>query len=224
MRATRQTWDAHWRTRVRGDSAFGLLASAVRRSLLSRAVRSYAERWFPKEGFFVEMGCGSAESSARLSRGLGRRYVALDFSRAALERARVNPVFSGYLQGDVFSLGLRDDCLSGIWNLGVMEHFTAEEGVSILAEFRRVLRPGGVAVLFWPPEFGSSRLVLAPIEAVRSVGRREPFRFFPDEVNRLRSLRHARDMARQAGLEPVAADFGPRDAFIHVVLVARRTA
>lgn len=222
MRSTADTWDRHWRTRASGGSTFGFLASAVRRTILSRAVEAYAARWFTADGVYVEMGCGSAESSARLPRGAGRRYVALDFSRAALERARRSPAFAAWVQGDVFSLGFADGSLSGIWNLGVMEHFEEPEGLRILREFRRVLKPGGAAVLFWPPEFGSSRLALAPIEAVRSLGRREPFRFFPDEVNRVKSLRHARRMAEAAGLEPVAADFGPRDAFIHVVLVARR--
>ena len=67
-----------------------------------------------------------------------------------------------------------------------------------------------------------SRLVLAPIEWLRSRFRGRPFRFFPDEVNRLRSRRHASETLRAAGLEPVAADFTLRDAFIHIVAVGRK--
>ena len=131
-------------------------------------------------------------------------------------------VFESFVQGDLERLPFGAATIDGAWNLGVLEHFAEEKGIRILAELRRVLKPGGVAVLFWPPEFGSSRLVLAPIEAFRSRTSGRPFLFFPDEVNRLRSKAHARQILAAAGLEPVAVDFSPRAAFIHVVVVARR--
>jgi hypothetical protein len=79
-------------------------------------------------------------------------------------------------------------------------------------------------ILFWPPEHGASRLVLAPLERVRSAWSGRPFAFFPDEVNRLRSAEHARRLLAAAGLEPVSAGLTWRDAFIHRVVVARRPA
>jgi len=127
------------------------------------------------------------------------------------------------VRGDIHALPFRDGSLAGIWNLGVMEHFPPAEGRAILEETARVLRPGACAVLFWPPEKGLSRLVLAPVEWLRSRPGK-PFRFFPDEVNRLTSRRHARQTLEAAGLEPVAADFTPRDAFIHIVAVGRKPA
>jgi len=79
-------------------------------------------------------------------------------------------------------------------------------------------------VLFWPPEFGSSRWLLAPIEWARTRLRGQPFHFFPDEVNRLRSRRHAREILEAAGFEPVAIDFTFWDCLIHLVVVARKPA
>lgn len=219
----RRAWDQHW-AGIRPDaSLFGRIASTVRRQLLSRAVRRYAARYFPEEGCVVEMGCGTAESSGRIP--LARRTaVALDFSTAALRAARRVPVFAASIQGDIERLPFASASLAGIWNLGVMEHFDEDRGVRILREFHRVLLPGARALLFWPPELGSSRLVLGPVEAIRSgvTGRR--FRFFPDEVNRLRSKSHARRLLAAAGLETDAVDLTPRDAFIHLVVVARRPA
>ncbi|MHB8799701.1 MAG: class I SAM-dependent methyltransferase [Thermoanaerobaculia bacterium] len=217
----RETWERHWREISPEASLFGRVASLVRTQLLSRAVRNYAERFFPDEGVVVEAGCGTAQSSGRLPRG-GRTAVALDFSAAALRAARSVSVFAGSVQGDVERLPFASGSVSGIWNLGVMEHFEAARGIRILREFRRVLRPGACAVLFWPPEFGSSRLVLGPIEAIRSRLSRRDFRFFPDEVNRLRSRDHARALLGEAGLDAVTLDFSIRDAFIHLVVVARR--
>ena len=145
----------------------------------------------------------------------------MDISRLALRAARRVPVFNGLLQGDLFRLPFRDGTVAGLWNLGVMEHFPTEEGRALLREFARVLRPGGVALLFWPPEFGSSRLVLAPIEALRSRAG-APFRFFPDEVNRLRSRAHGIAMLEGTGLEPVVLSLSARALFIHLVVVARK--
>lgn len=219
----RESWDDHWARLSAPASAFGRISSLVREQILSRAVLSYANRYFPRTGVLVEMGCGSAESSKRIQ-GNGRRLVALDFSAGALRQATAAGVFGSFVQGDLERLPFGNATIDGAWNLGVLEHFDREKGVRILAELRRVLKPGGTAVLFWPPEFGSSRLVLAPIEFLRSRLSGRPFLFFPDEVNRLRSRAHAREMLGEAGLSTVAVDFPARAGFIHLVVVARRVA
>jgi len=215
-----RVWDDHWAALSGRRSLFGRLASFVRTSLLSRAVRAFADEHFPKDGVFVEAGCGTAESSSRID-PTGRTLVAMDISRLAVRAARRIPVFRGLLQGDLFRLPFRSASVSGLWNLGVMEHFQPEEGRALLREFARVLRPGGIALLFWPPEFGASRLLLAPIEALRSRAGR-PVHFFPDVVNRLISRAHGLAMLEGTGLEPVVLSFGPRDLFIHLVVVARK--
>ncbi len=214
-------WDLHWRSLKGRRSLFSRIATLVRKQLLSRAVRHYGSTYFPTDGVFVEMGCGSAESSFRLD-ARRRHLVGLDFSLAALQEARVIHGISGLVQGDILRLGLRDATVAGVWNLGVMEHFPEAAGLAILSEFRRVLSPGGVLILFWPPTFGSSRLVLGPLERVLSWRRREPFSFFPDEVNRLRSREHARQLMFRAGFDVLAVDFSFRDLFIHVVAVGRK--
>jgi SAM-dependent methyltransferase len=199
----------------------GWIASLVRSQILSRAVRYYAERYFPDEGIFVECGCGTGQSSARIARR-ARRLVALDLSSLALRQARRVSCFTDYLQADIRRLPLQAATVAGLWNLGVVEHFDSAEAHQIFLEFHRVLKPGGVAILFWPPEFGSSRWVLAPLEWLVSKITRRTFHVFPDEVSRLRSKRQAAEMLKAAGLECAAADFSLRVALIHVVVIARR--
>lgn len=217
-----EIWESHWAVGA-GDSGsvFGRVSSFVRRQILSRAVRYYAQRYFRVSGVYVECGCGTAQSSSRIPTD-GRRLVALDFSIAALRSARRVPGFQAFIRGDIRRLPFAEGSLAGIWSLGVLEHFDAEAGRRVLEEFRRVLRPGAVALLFWPPEYGASRWVLAPIEWVRSRWSGRTFRFFPDEVNRLRSKAQARATLASAGLEAAAVDFTARDAFIHLVVVARK--
>jgi len=218
-----EVWERHWSSTAGPDALVGRIASIVRRRVLSRAVAHYTDRYFPRSGVFVECGCGTGQASGLIGRD-GRRLLALDFSSRALEQTRSVSSFTDRLQADIRTLPFRDASVSGIWNLGVMEHFDAAATGEILSEFRRVLQPGACAILFWPPEFGSSRWLLAPVEWLMSRRRGREFRVFPDEVNRLRSRRHAADILQAAGLETVAVDFTPRDAFIHLVVVARRPA
>lgn len=153
---------------------------------------------------------------------MNRRIVAIDFSLAALLSARAIPTYTEHVAADIRRLPFRDGSISGIWNLGVMEHFDEDTGLAILAEFRRVLKPGHSALLFWPPNFSSTRWVLAPVESFVSWRRSRPFRVYPDEVNRLRSRRHALETVAAARFEPLAADFTMRDWFIYMVLVVRK--
>ena len=220
-RREREAWDRHWRALEGESTTFGRLASLVRKGILRRAVRHYAERYFPASGLFVEMGCGTAQASSSIE-PRERRFAGLDLSLPALLAAQGNPPHRHVLGGDLRHLPFPDGSVAGVWNLGVMEHFPPGQGAEILRELRRVLAPGAHAILFWPPSFGSSRWVLAPIEWVRTQASGRPFHFFPDEVNRLTSRDHARRMVLAGGLEPVAVDFSFRDWFIHMVVVARK--
>lgn len=220
--AEKEVWDRHWRGLERSP-LFGRMASWVRRRVLRGAVRHYAQRWLPRDGVLVETGCGTGEASFDVPRE-GRCLVGLDVSLSVLLATRASGPYQALLVADIRRLPFRDSSVAGTWNLGVLEHFEEPDGIAILREMRRALRPGGTAVLFWPPELGSSRLALAPVEALRSVVTGKRFRFFPDEVNRLRSRRHGRRILEAAGLESLRADFSPRDGFVHLVLVARKAA
>jgi SAM-dependent methyltransferase len=217
----KEQWDDHWQILNERQSAFGLIARFVRRGIFQPAVRYYAEKCFPETGIFVEMGCGTAESSALIP-ARRRRLCGLDFSLIALQTARRGGYLSDLAAGDLLTLPFRDCSITGIWNLGVMEHFPHDTLLRVLSEFRRVLEPGGIALLFWPTEFNSSRWILGPIERVRSALGGRQFRFFPDEVSRLRSMREAIQLLKATGFEVIRTDFSIRTAYIHMVVVARR--
>lgn len=221
--AEREVWDRHW-AEVAGPDAgnpFGRISSFVRRRVFEAAVGIYAGRFFPGGGLFLEAGCGTAESSRALE-GDGRRKLGVDLSLGALASARRTVPEFRLLQADIRRLPVRDTSVDGLWNLGVMEHFLEPDGDEVLREFARVLRPGGHVVLFWPPVLGSSRLALGPVERLVAAAKGRPFRFFPDELNPLRSRRHAREALRRAGLEPAAIEFPLRLLFIHAVVVGRK--
>jgi hypothetical protein len=158
-----------------------------------------------------------------IPRGPGRTLVGVDFSLAALALARRHGTFDALVCADIRRLPVRNEAAVGVWNLGVMEHFEPPVAHRILLELARVLdRSQGRLVLFWPPTFGLSRWVLAPFEWIRSLATGHRFRFYPDEVFRLRSRAEARATLDAAGIDAEQVRFGPRDGFNHLIVVGRR--
>ncbi len=221
-RTASRNWDHHWLAlgKGRSRSLFGWGSSLVRHLIFQPAVRFFLDKYFPAEGVFVEMGCGTGESSATVPRR-NRKFVGLDFSTVALGQAQSTGCFDSLLCADLFQLPLQSHSIDGIWNLGVMEHFERAALTKSLAEFRRVLKPGGVIALFWPAEANLSRWILGPIEVLRSTVTGRTFHFFPDEVSRLKSRQQASEILCEAGFAILDIDFSPRTAFIHMVVVAR---
>lgn len=219
--ATANDWDEHWHSLEAGRFLFSLAAKTVRRFIFQPAVAWYGARYFAERGTFVEMGCGSAYSSARLAKRK-RTLVGLDFSEMALRAARNEGRMDALVKANIFALPYRCDSIDGIWKLGVMEHFTKPEIHRCLQEFRRVLKPGGVVVLFWPTRRNTSRWILGPVERVISGWRGSKFTFFPGEISRLKSKKQARRLMENEGFRIKALDFNWRTAFIHMVIVAEK--
>jgi SAM-dependent methyltransferase len=218
--AIARDWDEHWSSLESGRAAFSLASKAMRKFIFQPAVAHYCDRFFPKSGIFIEMGCGTAYSSLRLPRH-GRTLIGLDFSAVALRKARADANLNGVIQADMLAVPCRCDSVDGIWNLGVMEHFTESEIRLCLREFRRVLKPGGgVTILFWPTKQNFSRWILGPIERLLSRSRGSNFTFFPDEISRIESKHQALELMQSEGFSVKKIHFGWRTAFIHMVIVA----
>lgn len=214
-------WDTHWKALDTEGSLFSFVAAATRRFIFQPAVAHYADRFFAKTGVFVEMGCGTAHSSARVARH-DRKLIGLDFSSVALSTAQKSGLMNMLIQADIFALPCGPTSLDGIWNLGVMEHFTQAEIASSLQEFRDILKPGGVIILFWPSKRNSSRWILGPLERIVSRLKGTKYSFFPGEISLLESKRQARLLVEGAGFKINTVDFNWRTAFIHMVIVATK--
>ncbi len=105
-------------------------------------------RDLPKGEAIVDAGCGLARWVIYL-RQRGYRVYGIDQARAALTQA---VAFGGplpLLAGDTTCLPLRDESVGGIISLGVVEH-VASGPLPALRELRRVLKPGGIALVAVP--------------------------------------------------------------------------
>lgn len=213
-----QNWDSYWSIGKEGwHFAYDVVAAMYRKYLIGPSLGHMIKKTFKYGETVLHAGCGGGE----VDRGL-REYIdiiPLDISVNALNWYRRVHGDCKVLHGSVFEIPLEDKSLDGLYNLGVMEHFTEDEIAAIFAEFRRVLKDDGKIVLFWPPEFGFSVRVIKCITKGLSFFGKKEVAFHPPEITRVRSKEHARELLRRGGFELKEYYFGARDFFTQVMLV-----
>jgi len=171
----------------------------------------------------LHAGCGVGEIDLLL--GENWELHSLDYSSDALRAHRANFRQNQRsdlgVQGDIFALPFPANSFDGVFNLGVMEHFTDEEIVASLREIHRVLRVEGAVVLYWPPKWGLSVLVLRLLQKYTNLRTNQELNLYPPEINLIGSKTKCRDWLRRAGFQLEHFSFGWRDVFVHQVIVAR---
>jgi ubiquinone/menaquinone biosynthesis C-methylase UbiE len=104
------------------------------------------ERWADKD--VLEAGCGMATDGVRFVRA-GARYVGVDFSRTALglaaRRLERETGTAELVQASITDLPFTDASFDLVYSNGVIHHLP--ETAAAVAEFLRVLRPGGTAIV-----------------------------------------------------------------------------
>jgi ubiquinone/menaquinone biosynthesis C-methylase UbiE len=94
----------------------------------------------------LEAGCGTGYMSKVLGGRYDWRMTPLDLGREGLEYARGYGL-SRLTQGDVTALPFKNAVFDGLVSMDVMVHLPSGAESSALAEFARVLRPGGLLAL-----------------------------------------------------------------------------
>jgi SAM-dependent methyltransferase len=216
-----EAWTAHW-SDDHQQSVSQRFFSVYRKAVFARSVSWFVNRYFPEQGVFLEAGSGTSETSMRIDTRAGARtLIALDLIPGVL--AKCHPIMDVRISGDIFKLPLRQASVDGIWNVGVMEHFTAPQIDAILREFQRVLRPGGRLILLWPGTDSIPQRILRVAEILINLRpRQERFRFHPSEISQLHSVAEGRGILTRHGFEMVGADPGPRSLMAFKILVGAK--
>ena len=200
-------WLEHW-SMSNQENISQRFFSFYRKAVFARTVRHFTNKYFPLNGVFVEAGSGTSETSIRINKCQdARTLVAVDIALPVLEHG--SPVMDVQLCADIFSLPFLDNSIDGIWNVGVMEHFTYEQIDQIMHEFHRVLKPDGPIILLWPGTDSIPQKILRFIEKV--INRRhdrQDFRFHPPEISQLRSTNECNDVLNRNGFDTLHIDFG----------------
>jgi len=213
-------WDEQWLRQSR-TAILERVASLFRRTVISRFVSHYMDKYF-KAGVYVELGCGTGETSSRINR---ERFtcIGLDVSSVVLKRARQQSAYDHYVVGNILKLPLADESIDGVWNVGVMEHFSREELSHVFREFNRVLKPAGCVVLFWPWVLAPSHVIFHSYESI--IGKfglhKQIFPPAPSMLN-LRSLSLYREVISSSGFTGVRFHFPWMDLSHWAVVAFKR--
>jgi ubiquinone/menaquinone biosynthesis C-methylase UbiE len=98
-----------------------------------------------REREVLDVGCGSGVLAKKLVRR-GKQVVGVDLSPAMIRRARARRLATAtFVEGDAESLAFPDASFDAVVNLISIHHYPHPS--LALAEFKRVLRPGGRAVI-----------------------------------------------------------------------------
>jgi ubiquinone/menaquinone biosynthesis C-methylase UbiE len=96
----------------------------------------------------LEVGCGLGTDGLRFGRA-GARYVGVDQSAAALDladrRFQMDATPGRFVQAPANDLPFEDESVDLVFSHGVVHHLPDTRGA--IDEFRRVLRPGGTALV-----------------------------------------------------------------------------
>jgi len=217
-----QGWDDYWKSQKgSGGLIYDAIAAFYRKFIIKRALNHFIRKHFKKGEEVLHAGCGSGQVDTNIQDYIA--VTALDISEKALSiYKRVNKGHGHLLHGSILDIKLPNASVDGVYNLGVMEHFTESEIKIILAEFHRILKPHGKIVLFWPPEFGLSVLFLKGVHCALNTALKQDVKLHPDEITRIRSKKHAEGFITAAGFKPVEYYFGPRDFFTLAVIVGAK--
>lgn len=219
--ALTQGWDEYWKKKNRGGIVYALIAEFYRKVIIRPNLNHFIGKYFAKGSTLLHAGCGSGQVDMDLNKEY--RLIGLDYSSSALKIYQaVQEGRCETLHSSVFDIRLPDGSVDGVYNLGVMEHFSHEEIQKSLAEFKRVLKPGGKMVLFWPPEFGVSVMFFKALRGMIKLFFRKDVKFHPDEISRLKSKKEAYEIFAQSQLRVVEYSFGPRDVWTYSIVVAEK--
>jgi ubiquinone/menaquinone biosynthesis C-methylase UbiE len=216
-------WDNYWKKKkTKSQAAYRVIAKIYRQQIIKKVLNKFIQENFKKGDRLLHAGSGTGQVDEDIIDAY--KITALDLSKEAI---RLYKLYHGnkakLIQGSVFNIPVKSTTFDGIYNLGVMEHFTRDEDVKILKEFRRILKNDGKIILFWPPKFGLTVSFLNSLHFVLNNVLRRNIRLHPEEISLAKSRNHIENILTESGFTLIQYYFGPIDLFTHCIIVAKKT-
>jgi len=222
MLKEQKEWDNYWKKKkTKSQAAYRIIAKIYRQLIIKRALNSFINSNFKKGAILLHAGSGTGQVDEDIINSY--KITALDLSGEAIKLYKLNHGNKAKLiQESIFDVPVKSDTFDGIYNLGVMEHFTREENIKILKEFKRILKRNGKIVLFWPPKFGLTVMFLNSLHFVLNDILKRNIRLHPEEISLAKSKKHVEKILNDSGFKVTELYFGPVDLFTHYVIVAKK--
>ncbi len=214
-----QLWDAYWSEKAsRTHRVYDAIATTYRNRVIRPRLGQFVRKHFAPGSALLHAGCGSGQVDVELQRDMN--LTAADISLEVLKQyTRTVPRAQRVEHADVLALPFADDSFDGAYNLGVVEHFSAEEIRRHFRELARVVRPGGKILVFWPHAQATSVRVLNAAHWILERTSANSVRLHPAEISLLSSRGESEDLARELGLSLLDYEFGMKDLFVQAVVV-----
>jgi len=218
-----QDWNTYWGLSDRNKThpLYNMIAAFYRQFIISPNLNRFALKYFSKTDIVLHAGCGSGQVDTTLTQM--RSIIALDLSPKALYLYKTNNHgVKELIQASIFAIPIKSETLDGIYNLGVMEHFTIDEVQNALNEFYRVLKPGGQILLFWPHRMGLSVMALKVIHVALNSFSKKTIQLHPPEITYIQSKSHANQLLEKGGFSLCHYSFNISDAFTQAVVIGKK--
>jgi ubiquinone/menaquinone biosynthesis C-methylase UbiE len=218
-----QNWDAYWSraSNKQTHAAYSVIASFYRKFIIRPSLTKFIKLHFKEGAKVLHAGCGSGQVDESIASYID--ITPLDLSEGALVLYKqYNPGAKNLTHASIFEIPVEDNTFDGIYNLGVMEHFSEQDIQKILKEFTRVLKPGGTMILFWPPKFGLSVLFLKGVHYLLNNILGKNVYLHPEELTHINSRRHAQNILRAADIQMVDYAFDISDLLTHAIIVGKK--
>jgi dolichol-phosphate mannosyltransferase len=217
-----QNWDGYWQKSA-GNSGilYDLIAAWYRQQFIRKNLDKAILAEFPTGSTLLHAGCGSGQVDRNLQHSM--KITALDISKGALRLySRNNPKAIDVVHGDIMALPFQAETFDGYYNLGVVEHFTPGQILKILSEAKRVLRPGGRMVIFWPHRLAPSVMVLGIWHWILKHLLRSEAILHPLEISLLRSRSMGGKLIQESGMVMKQFKFDSSDLFIQAIITVEK--
>ena len=215
-------WDSYWtKNQTFSQSIYRPIASFYRQFIIKKTLNHFIKQEFKTNLKLLHAGSGGGQVDEDIVANYD--ITALDISSEALKLYKKNNGGKAKLmKASIFDIPAKPATYDGIYNLGVMEHFTKDEDIKILKEFKRVLKKDGKIVLFWPPKFGLSVRFLNTTHFILNNILKRNIRLHPDEISLIQSKKHVAKVLEEAGFRLDKMYFGPRDLFTYCVVIGKK--
>jgi ubiquinone/menaquinone biosynthesis C-methylase UbiE len=215
-------WDYYWTIKKTSlHSVYDKIAVFYRQNIIKPHLERFISKYLERNSIILHAGCGGGQVEEEIAHSY--TIIGMDISLNAIALYKKYHDDPNLILGDITSIGIKEGSLDGIYNLGVMEHFSVEEIKIILMEFRRILKKRGKIILFWPPEYGSTVIFFKIVHFILNPVLRRNIHFQPPEPSRIQSKKWVENIINQSGFTLEEINFGMEDFWTNMVVVIRKS-